>query len=89
MIQPLDLQPARHETPTEFASRVAERVQRDLLGELAAIETERRYASGGASAEDAARAERAATAVGEYVKQTTTRGQRVAALVGRAGSSGG
>ena len=88
MIQPLDLQPARHETPTEFASRVAERVQRDLLGELAAIETERRYASGGASAEDAARAERAATAVGEYVKQTTTRGQRVAALVGRSGSSG-
>ena len=85
MVQPLDLQLARHETPTEFAARVAARVHRDLLGELAAIETQRRYAAGGASAEDAARAERAAAAVGEFVKQTTTRGQRVAALVGRSG----
>ena len=83
LIQPLDLRPAEHETPSEFAARVAIRLDRDLLGDLATIETERRYAPDGASAQDAARAERAAHDVGAYVREATTRGQRVAAKVSR------
>ena len=86
LVQPLDIRPAEHETPREFAARVAVRLDRDLLGELAAIETERRYAAGGVSAEDAERADRVAHDVGVYVRETTTHGQRVAALVGRSGS---
>lgn len=88
-LQPLDLRPEDHETPTEFAGRVSDRLGHDLLGELAAIETERRYAPEDASAELAGTASRAAARVGEFVKETTTRGQRMASLVGHRSSSPG
>ena len=88
-LQPLDLRPADHETPLEFAERVEGRLGTDLLGELAVIETQRRYAPEDASADDAQIAERAAQHVGEFVRETTTRGQRVAALVGRTRTTSG
>lgn len=79
----LGMRPAPAETPVEFARRADERLGGPLMAPLALVETRRRFSASGPSPEACELARRSAAAVGEHVREVTTRRQRVGSLLGR------
>ena len=71
------IEPRPDETPVELAARARTILEVDLLDELAALETRRRYAAGDPGAEAATRAITLSDELDAHVATITTRRERL------------